>query len=144
MGDRVATLKYLDPTLPPEEFPLQNHMRERNIIDGRTIPELCPDSGARIVDTLDASGFGLFGVPPSCDVGVSLDTLRDPDLVKERYMPQLMEWLQQQTGAAHVFGVNGVHRRSLAGRADAAMRDAMSRNHFVVPGAWTGAISHRR
>jgi hypothetical protein len=138
-GDRVATLKYLDPAGAVEEFPHRNLMHERTIRDGREVPALLSESGATLMDQLDSFGFGLWPAPCS-DVGLS--ELRDPEALRVRYAPRLLDWLRHETGAAHAAYVNQVLRRSLPGRASAADRDAMSRNHFVPrdQGEWTGAI----
>ena len=133
MGDRVAELKYMDPALAVEEFPIRNFMHTRTIRDGRTEPTL---AGGPLMDSLDSFGFGLQAVPSS---SASLAALRDPDRLDE-YVPDLLQWLQDQSGCAHVMKVNSVLRRSMPGKATAEDRDEMSKNHFVVPGAWTGAI----
>ena len=133
MGDRVAKLKYLDPLLAVVEFPHRNFMRECTIRDGRAEPKLA----GPLMNALDSFGFGLQRVP-SCSA--PLEDLRDPNRLDEVYTPVLMKWLQEQTGCAHAQKVNAVLRRSLPGRATAADRDQMSKNHFVIPGAWTGAI----
>lgn len=135
MGERIATLKYLDPVGAVQEFPHRNFMHERTIRDGREVPELLPGP---LLEQMDSFGFGLQPVPAST---ASLPELRDPDALKKEYTPRLLEWLQRATGAVHVRTVNAVLRRSLPGAATDEDRDAMSRNHFVPgKGEFTGAI----
>ena len=133
-GERVAELKYLDPSLPIAAFPERHRLHRRTIRDGRAVPELGPERP--LLEALDTFGFGLQRVPHS---PLGLAELRDPARLDAEYTPRLLEWIKAETGAAFAMKVNAVLRRSLGATVD---RDAQSTGHFVPKkkGDFTGAI----
>jgi len=133
-GERVAELKYLEPSLAVAAFPERHRLHRRTIRDGRALPELGPERP--LLDALNTFGFGLQRVPHS---PLGLAELRDPARLDAEYTPRLLEWIKAETGAAFAMKVNAVLRRSLGATVD---RDAQSTGHFVPKkqGDFTGAI----
>ena len=62
-GERIAELKYLDPSLEVAAFPERHRLHRRTIRDGRAVPELGPERP--LLEALETYGFGLQRVPHS-------------------------------------------------------------------------------